>query len=193
MLAPLGFAVIEASNGREAVERAQVVRPDMILMDVVMPELDGLEATRRLRAVPMFAQVPILAVSASASTDDEERYLKSGMNAFLPKPLCLHALLEQIGALLHLAWTVESQPEETLAEQHAILPLESPPSSEMEVLHRLARLGNMSEILAHATHIGGLNERYRPFAQHLTTLAKTYQSKAILKFVEEYLEKPERT
>jgi hypothetical protein len=65
----------------------------------------------------------------------------------------------------------------------------APPPQEIEALHRLARLGDMRAIVQHATHVTELDERYRPFAEHLCRLAKAYRSKAVLSFVEQYLER----
>ena len=101
LLAPLGFEVTEAANGREGVEMAQRLRPDLILMDIAMPELDGLAVARLLRQREAFREVPILAMSAS----DSAQSLAAGMNAFLPKPLDADKLLEQMARLLRLEWT----------------------------------------------------------------------------------------
>ena len=73
MLGPLGFEMVEAVNGREGLKKAQALRPDLILMDIVMPEMDGLEATRRLRRLRALKDVPIIAVSASVSMAEARR------------------------------------------------------------------------------------------------------------------------
>jgi CheY-like chemotaxis protein len=100
MLRPLGFDVVEAVNGTEALHKAQAARPDWILMDMVMPEMDGLEATRRLRQLPGLKSVPIIAMSASASDSDERKSLAAGANAFVPKPIDVDQLLTHIATLL---------------------------------------------------------------------------------------------
>jgi CheY-like chemotaxis protein len=187
LLSQLGFDVIEAVNGREALAKAQATRLDWILMDVVMPEVDGLETTRRLRQLPGYADVPIIAMSASASGSDEQKCLAAGVNAFVPKPIDLDQLLIQIAALLKLTWTYEPQAP-PFAEHEALGPRVAPPPQELEHLHQLARLGNMRDIAQWATRVTELDERYRPFADQLHLLAKGYQSKAILSLVEQYLE-----
>jgi CheY-like chemotaxis protein/anti-sigma regulatory factor (Ser/Thr protein kinase) len=103
-LSPLGFEVYQAENGEAALTLAQAVAPDVILMDNLMPVMDGFEATRRLRQLPALKDVPIITLSASASEADEQRSLAGGANAFLPKPIDLGALLAQIGSLLQLTW-----------------------------------------------------------------------------------------
>ena len=183
LLTPLGFEVVEAANGRAGLELAQRLRPNLILMDIVMPELDGLAATRRLRQLEAFREVPILAMSASVSASDSAQSLAAGMNAFLPKPLEADKLLEQMARLLQLEWTHSPKQAESPSEEG---PIVVPPMEEMEVLHRLARLGNMREIMAQADRLARLDERYRPFANQLSSLAKGYQSKAVLHLVEEH-------
>ncbi|MBI3144697.1 MAG: response regulator, partial [Pseudogulbenkiania sp.] len=185
MLEPLGFAVVEAANGREGVVKAQTRRPQLILMDLLMPEMDGLEAAYRLRQLPGLENVPIIMISASASGSDKEASLAAGANAFLPKPIDLGRLLSQISLLLTLDWTYTTP--ETRAAQAG--PLVVPPAQEIEILHHLARLGNMRDILQRASHLAELDERYRPFAGQLSRLAQGYQSKAILSLVEQFLER----
>ena len=111
------------------------------------------------------------------SANDSAQSLAAGANAFLPK------LLEQMVRLLSLEWRYGPAKTEALAEAG---PMAVPPTDEMEVLHRLAKLGNMHEIMAQADRLAKLDERYRPFADQLMSLAKGYQSKAVLRLVEEH-------
>jgi CheY-like chemotaxis protein len=185
LLASLGFETFEAENGREALEKAQAVDPDLILMDVVMPVMDGLQATRQLRQ--RFEAVPIIAVSASASRTDQENILAAGANAFVPKPLDCSRLLQQIGTLLHLTW-VHEQPEARSALAGAPrIPLVAPPPEDLEVLYRLALMGNMGEIREWATELAARDARYGPFAEQLRSLTDRCQSKAVLGLVEKYV------
>ena len=187
MVSQLGFDVIEAVNGRDALDKAEVLRPDCILMDIAMPEMDGLEATRRLRQLPGLEDVTIIATSASASGSDEQKCLAAGMNAFVPKPIDLEQLLTQIATLLKLKWIYAPQAAPP-AKDEAAGPLIAPPLQELHVLHQLARLGNMRDIAQWAERLAERDERYHPFADQLRLMAKGYQSKAILTLVERYLE-----
>lgn len=94
LLEAFGYHVVVARNGREAVEYALEHQPELVLMDVMMPEVDGLEATRRLRARPDFAQVPILALTAmeGAAKLSEE----AGCDACIPKPINIRDFLERV-------------------------------------------------------------------------------------------------
>jgi PAS domain S-box-containing protein len=91
-----GFAVNVARNGREALQLAQAAPPALILMDVQLPDLDGLEATRRLRTLPELAQVPIIALTALAMPGDRERCLAAGADDYLSKPVSMKTVVEAI-------------------------------------------------------------------------------------------------
>ena len=95
-----GFAVVFAVTGTEAVKKAQSERPDLILMDVNLPELDGWEATRRIKATAEGQAVPIIALTAHAMTGDRAKALEVGCADHHIKPVDFPRLLTQIEALL---------------------------------------------------------------------------------------------
>ena len=95
-----GFSTIKAHDGMEAIEMAETNSPDVILMDIQMPVLDGLEAIRRLRANSRFATTPIIAITALAMPGDRERCLAAGANAYISKPVSLKRLNQTIDQLL---------------------------------------------------------------------------------------------
>ncbi|MCB9146110.1 MAG: PAS domain S-box protein [Anaerolineales bacterium] len=96
-----GYRVITAQNGLEGVEAAKTEKPDLILMDVMMPEMDGYEATRRIRLLPALVNVPIIALTALAMPLDREKCLAAGMTDYSSKPIKLKELLNLIESYLH--------------------------------------------------------------------------------------------
>jgi len=82
-----GFDVVEAGNGMEALQKAVDASPDIILMDLSLPVMDGWEATRRLKAHPALKDVPVIALSAHAMIGDEDRARQAGCDDYLSKPL----------------------------------------------------------------------------------------------------------
>jgi len=104
MLDRLGFETFEAANGADGLAQAETVLPDLVLMDIVMPDIDGIEVIRRMRRMPAMSKVPIVAVSASASTQVQHSTLEAGANDFLPKPVDLQRLLQRTSSLLKLSW-----------------------------------------------------------------------------------------
>jgi PAS domain S-box-containing protein len=99
-LANCGYEVIVASNGKEALEKIKEKKPALILMDIQMPVMDGLEAIRKIRADKEVADIPIIALTALAMSGDRERCLEVGANEYLSKPVNLRKLVSVISELL---------------------------------------------------------------------------------------------
>lgn len=95
-----GFQVVLARNGLEAIQMAKQHQPDLVLMDIQMPEMDGLEATRRLRSDPSLSAMPIIALTALAMPGDRDRCLTVGITEYMTKPVSLHYLIQLIGNYL---------------------------------------------------------------------------------------------
>jgi CheY-like chemotaxis protein len=100
VLEPAGYIVLEASDGIEAVQLARDAHPDMILLDLHMPRLDGYGVVRELRQSPEFAALPIVALTASAMQGDRERAMAAGFSDYIAKPIKLAVLRTEIERLL---------------------------------------------------------------------------------------------
>jgi two-component system, cell cycle response regulator DivK len=98
-----GYGYLEATDGVEGMELAWREQPDLILMDLALPTLDGYEATRLLKANPDYAAIPIVAVTAHARAVDQEHAIEAGCDAYLSKPYSIHQLFELIERFLPLA------------------------------------------------------------------------------------------
>ena len=98
LLEAFGFRVIAAVNGAQAVELARERRPDLILMDIMMPELDGFEATRQLRGIPETCKIPIITLTAMDGA--RSLALDAGANDFLTKPINSGVLLKKVRSWL---------------------------------------------------------------------------------------------
>ena len=94
------YEVVTADHGQEGIERAQQEQPDLILMDISLPLIDGWEATRQLKASPSTQHIPIIALTAHASTDDRDKSLAVGCNDFETKPIDFSQLLLKVESLL---------------------------------------------------------------------------------------------
>jgi two-component system, cell cycle response regulator DivK len=88
-----GYETVEARTGGEAVRMAQHTRPDLVLMDIQLPDIDGIEALRRIRADPAIAATAVVAVSASVMPEHRARIMTSGFNAYLTKPINVREFL----------------------------------------------------------------------------------------------------
>ena len=188
LLQDTGFIVAAAANGLECLVLLDSFRPDLILMDVMMPVMDGNETTRQIRHMPGWGDVPIVAVTASASAEDERRSRDAGASAFLAKPIDHELLLRTIGRLLALQWTT-GQPAPEGGEEAAMT---VPPADEIETLWQLAQIGNMRKIRERAGYLRGLDPAYAPFADRLDTLAQGYHSKQLVAFVARFRNNSEK-
>ena len=82
-----GYTLLEASDGEEALDLVTRERPDLIIMDMQLPKVSGLEVTRRLRQMPAFSHIPIIALTAYAMKGDKEKFIEAGCDAYLSKPI----------------------------------------------------------------------------------------------------------
>ena len=96
LLTSVGYEVMEAVTGEEGVKMAGAHTPDLILMDIQLPGLDGYEATRRIKATPALCQIPVIAVTSYALSGDDVKAFESGCNAYISKPFSPRALLAKI-------------------------------------------------------------------------------------------------
>lgn len=100
LLEMTGYRVVEAMNGEEAVRLAKTESPNLILMDLSLPVIDGLAATRLIRKLPEFKSTPIIAVSAHDTTDFQSEAIEAGCNTYVTKPIDFNELEELIAKLL---------------------------------------------------------------------------------------------
>ncbi len=99
-LRPKGYRLLGATYGEEALDMAIREKPDLIIMDISLPKVSGLEVTKRLRQMPAFNHIPIIAVTAHAMKGDEAKIIDAGCDAYLPKPINTRQLPEVITELL---------------------------------------------------------------------------------------------
>ena len=102
VLAHAGFVVVEAEDGGRALELVGTQRPDLILMDLSIPVVDGWECTRRLKADASTREIPIIALTAHAMRGDEDRARKAGCDGYLSKPISPKRVVEEVKRLLKL-------------------------------------------------------------------------------------------
>jgi two-component system, cell cycle response regulator DivK len=100
LLSGSGYAVVEAADGQDGVSKAKSERPDLILMDIQLPVIDGYEATRQIKVDPMLAKTPIIAVSSFAMKGDEEKARAAGCDHYVTKPYSPLQLLRTIRSIL---------------------------------------------------------------------------------------------
>ncbi|MEG4269021.1 PAS domain S-box protein [Microcoleus sp. Pol12A4] len=185
LLSPLGFEVSEANDGQEGWEKILEVQPDLIVTDLLMPELDGFELIKRVRESDNFKDIIIIVSSASVFEADQYRSLEAGGNSFIPKPVQATELLQKLQQYLDLEWVYEAN-EDPLAIGSDTDELIAPPAKEMEILYELAMKGNFLEIVKQAVLLEEIDPQYIPFAKRLHQMAKDFQDEEILTFIQSY-------
>ncbi|MEH1785863.1 ATP-binding protein [Nostoc sp.] len=195
LLEPLGFAVIAVSNGREGLEKAKEIHPDLIITDLMMPEMDGYEMLRELRQIPELQNIPAIASSASVFESNQNESITAGADAFLPKPVEASALLKLLEKYLNLKWIYEQNSiavEPISANSEAIsssTPDEiiSPTDEVLSQLHTLALQGRLMAIEQQIKTLEKTDERYQPFVKAVREYADNFQIEKIRTFIEQYL------
>jgi PAS domain S-box-containing protein len=187
LLTSLGFAIREADNGQTAFQIWEEWRPQLILMDIRMPVMDGLEATRRIRANQAGEPPVIIAVSASALDEDRGKVIDCGVDDFVSKPCREDELLEKIRARLGISYLYaddERQTESVAALASALNGevLTALPMELMDGLRHAVRNGENDQLDA---LIGKVMEQDAPFARALRDLADKYEYDALIKLLEE--------
>lgn len=190
MLQPLGFEILEATEGQDCLNKAVEFKPDCILMDLMMPVMSGLEATRRIRKSPGQTKLVVIATSASVFDFDRQQSVEVGCNDFIPKPIRIEELLEKLRTHLEVEWIYEENLEEIRRAEGEKKSLSSeivaPSDEEMVVLFDLAMMGDLRGIAERAAKLEQLNEQWVPFATHLRQLAKGFEEQQILEFIKKY-------
>lgn len=196
MLAQLGFTVVAVENGEEEVAQACEIRPDVILTDLVMPLVNGVEAVHQIRQISELQGIIIIGASASVFEKDQQRMITAGCDAFVPKPIRLQQLLDVLADQLKLEWiyvAVEQESHQRIpSDQASPKPLIPPPPEELEALYALTLRGDMDDIQDFATRLEQLDGQFVPFADKLREFAKGFQDEELLTFVQQYREKINR-
>jgi signal transduction histidine kinase/DNA-binding NarL/FixJ family response regulator len=186
-LSSIGFDVQVATDGTEAVAAAADHRPDIVFMDLVMPKLNGFDATRAIRAQPDGASVPMVAVSADAFDQTRQRSDAAGFDAFITKPLRFDSVLAVIEQLLHLDWIYA-------VDDRAVARRQTGTSGEFDVhdlprdvvreLLNLARIGDVQALARRVSALPAVDHRFEGLAGKLATLTRQYDLRSVATMLE---------
>jgi CheY-like chemotaxis protein/two-component sensor histidine kinase len=177
------ISIVEAADGTEAVRRAEETLPDLILMDVRMPGTDGIEATRRLKADPRTAGIPIVLITASGMKTDRDKISDCGADGFLLKPVGRSRLLQEISRFLKtIPSSLDATPPQSDAEPKAIAESTIDDAQRRYIINRLETEFDERRNLARGT---GLFDEIKAFAKHLRTFGEEIRLSTITKYADE--------
>ncbi len=201
MLEPIGFELEEAADGEEGLEKALECQPDLILVDLVMPVMDGYQMTRRLRQIPDQNTI-IIASSANAYAVDRQQSLDSGCNDFLPKPIQAQDLFDKIKSYLNLSWIYEQESEDgaeklrdelnrdrteytSRNDRVTLTVMNIPPQEELLALHQAASGGDVQIVEEEVMRLQQLNPDYTAFVTRIQELAAEFEYEKIVQIIDQ--------
>jgi signal transduction histidine kinase/ligand-binding sensor domain-containing protein/CheY-like chemotaxis protein len=191
LLAPLGFEVILAQDGKEGIKQTKSLHPDLILVDLVMPVMNGFKMVQMIHQTPKIQQIPIVAVSASVFDVDKEESFNIGCQGFLSKPIEAEQLFAIIKKYLDIEWVYE-----TVASDQEISALESisaeeelilPPQEDLEALYKLTMFGDLHQVQVKLDEIEQMNPQYHVFTQKIRKYAQKLEDEPILDLLTPYI------
>ena len=198
LLQSIGFRTLEATDGVEGLKLATENNPDIILLDLAMPNMDGFELMVKLQSNPQTSSIPIIVSSASVFDEDRQRSLEAGAKSFLPKPLQVEELTKTLENLLNLEWiydTSSSKAENPPSSELSSFKENSdrqteiiPPSEEIiQQLYHLAMMGDIPAIEGILEEIAAEDKQLLGFREEINKLAASFQTAKIRKFLKQFL------
>jgi CheY-like chemotaxis protein len=184
LLAPLGFEVREAANGREAIEIWERWNPHLIWMDVRMPVMDGHEATQHIKATPQGQGTVIVALTASAFEEDRTALLLEGCDDFVRKPFREQEILDVLTKHLGVRFVYEGAEEEAKVAEDVLTPdaLAALPSEWVAELSRAARQADADLVLE---LLDPIREQHAPLANALASLVRDFRFDRVIALTQE--------
>lgn len=189
LLKPLGFDLNEAEDGQQAIDLALQWQPDLILMDLLMPEVDGLEATRAILAQAE-QKMPIVAVSASVFGEHRQQSVAAGCCAFIGKPFQFNELLDTLSQHLALEWIYAEAPivaQPPATESSPALDEALPAREALQRIQELAQLGHINGILSLLDELQTQQPECQTFLQKIRHLAEDFEDEHICELVADLL------
>lgn len=196
LLEPIGFTVLEASDGQQGLAKALEIKPNLIITDIVMPVMDGYQLIQQIRTSEILKMIPVIVSSASVSIMDRQRSLDVGGDDFLTKPVQVDELFQMLHKNLHLTWVYEStlSGDESLPSSTPEVaadpstPLVIPPLDELTQLLKLAQQGRLKKLSEVAKALQEKDPKYQPLVQHLLDLSKGFQVAELELFIQKLLD-----
>ncbi|MCB1190867.1 MAG: response regulator [Leptospiraceae bacterium] len=183
----LGFDILEATNGKEAYDKVLENDPKLILMDLVMPEMNGFEAVELIRNIPGKKGIKIIAVSANLSGGTLKNPGKYGFDDFIPKPIFQNGLFQKLRKHLDLHWTFKNVLFMEKRKPTNLLHYTLPPQEILNEICRFISLGDIDSLKHKLNCLRNKNPDYEPLLNKLNKLAEEFKLKELHDFAIKYL------
>ena len=185
ILEPLGFLVAQAQDGREAFDLIDSWKPELLLLDLVMPGISGRDIIQAIRTDPARKDLKIIVITASVLDEEKESVISLGANAFVRKPFREKEVLDEIGLLFGLEYAYEAGGDNTPAPtafsgDDLVAKISTLPSETLSRLHDSIKLGDLDEVRKIA---GEISENDAPLANTIMEMADNYRFGALLEIL----------
>ena len=187
LLMPIGCEVVEVSNGRNGLDIALRWQPDVVITDLRMPDMNGVEFIRQIKQIPTLKETPVIVTSASVYAEDRQKSADAGSSAFLPKPIEVDLLFTQLEQALAIEWADETAQENTPSATSST-PMCLPSATTLETLLSLARMGDILELRKQFRFLADSDTHLAPFVAQFQAMLEQYKFKDIVYRFEEYLQ-----
>lgn len=193
ILEPIGFEIAYANNGQAGLEAALKLQPDLILVDLMMPVINGYEMTGQLRELPPFQDTVIIAFSASVYQTDQQKCLEAGCNDFLCKPVQIEELFNKIQHYLNLTWIYDNlskipdMGDNLCNDVKLTRQMSTPPKEELLNLYSAANVGDVEGVEQQVMQLLQLNSNHSFFANKILELAADFEYEKITKLIDSLL------
>jgi CheY-like chemotaxis protein len=187
LLEPLGFSVTEAENGQEGLEKLRLTQPDLVITDLVMPVMNGLEFLKHIRSSGDLKQTKVIVSSASVSQADQQTALDQGGDSFLAKPVDAHSLFQLLSVHLQLEWIYTPTADEPAQSELLTTTVVLPPNQTLEMLLAIAKQANLKALREQLEQLVESDHIYVPFVEPILQLAKQFQTEEVEELLQSYL------
>jgi len=187
MLSPLGFDILESKDGFDCLNKVVTFKPDLILLDLRMPEMDGLEVARRVRSARKKSETVIIAVSASVFEHNREDSVRSGCDDFIAKPFQMSRILGLLQNHLDISWIYEADVPESsdpsgTPDPNSFVPV---PEEFAYPMYQAAMMGDVEELLLLADRIENGTAAHKMIPKTIRKWVKSFELGKIIKMAEE--------
>ncbi|MFH1195247.1 MAG: PAS domain S-box protein [bacterium] len=186
ILSNAGFETIEAMSGEEGIKKSIEHDPDLILMDLIMPEVDGFETIKAIRSNSRTGKIKIIAVSASALNSARNKSIESGANDFIAKPINTDELFEKVGECLNLEWEfkkIGNKVDDSVSRPEIIVP----PTDLLRILYKIAKRGDLVALDFELKKLLNKDKSYKAFVDEIKIYSDKFKVKQIRDIFERYL------
>ena len=179
MLLKAGFNIYEATTGIDALNIIKIYLPDIIFVDILMPDINGFEIARRIRKITEYSNIILIAIIATLSEETKKKAIESGYNDILSKPFDEKKVFQIIGKILNINWFKNKKKKKNKLKNN----FDIPSNDNLDKIYELAKNGAYSELGIFINYIKTLGKNYNTFAEKIETFKNGFEFSKLIDFI----------